>query len=351
VTVCPTQAIVAGDLEDPSSRIAQMTGRIPLQVRKPEKGTRPKVFYVEADAAALTPTAAPPASDYMWAQAPQVLGLSGMPAPDAAGAPRRTYAVREQHRNSWGWKVSAYLWTKSLAAGAFLVPAVVVSGLPWREPVPNGALLMALLALATTGALLVADLRQPARFLWTLTRPQWRSWLTRGSYVIAAYGLALTTLFLLGLARRPVPPILNGLTALLAAGTATYTAMLFGQAKGRDLWQSALLGPHLLVQALTSGAALFAPSWLLFLLPLNGLLVAGEVWGRHATEDARLAARLIQDDVRFTTGVLVLGHLLPLSILWGPSSGLRLLAAPLTLFGLFVWEHLYVQAPQRIPLA
>ena len=23
----------------------------------------------------------------------------------------------------------------------------------------------------------------------------------------------------------------------------------------------------------------------------------------------------------------------------------------LTLFGLFVWEHLYVQAPQRIPLA
>jgi len=350
VTVCPTQAIVAGDLEDASSRIAQMSGRIPLQVRKPEKGTRPKVFYVEADAAALVPAAAPPSSDYMWAQAPQVLGLTGMPAPDAAGAPRRTYGVREQHRNSWGWKVSAYLWTKSLAAGAFLVPAVLASGLPWREPVPSGALVIALLALATTGALLVADLRQPARFLWTLTRPQWRSWLTRGSYVIAAYGLALSALLLLGLARRPVPPILTGVTALLAAGTATYTAMLFGQAKGRDLWQSALLGPHLLVQALAAGAALFAPSWLLFLLPLNGLLVAGEVWGRHATEDARLAARLIQDDVRFTTGVLVLGHLLPLSILWGPS-GLRLLAAPLTLFGLFIWEHLYVQAPQRIPLA
>jgi hypothetical protein len=246
--------------------------------------------------------------------------------------------------------VSAYLWTKSLAAGAFLVPAVLASGLPWREPVPSSALVIALLALATTGALLVADLRQPARFLWTLTRPQWRSWLTRGSYVIAAYGLALSALLLLGLARRPVPSILTGVTALLAAGTATYTAMLFGQAKGRDLWQSALLGPHLLVQALTAGAALFAPSWLFFLLPLNGLLVAGEVWGRHATEDARLAARLIQDDVRFTTGVLVLGHLLPLSILWGPS-GLRLLAAPLALFGLFIWEHLYVQAPQRIPLA
>ena len=73
VTVCPTQTIVAGDLDDPSSRISQMTGRIPLQVRKPEKGTRPKVFYVDADASTLVPSAAPPASDYMWAQAPQSL--------------------------------------------------------------------------------------------------------------------------------------------------------------------------------------------------------------------------------------------------------------------------------------
>jgi Fe-S-cluster-containing dehydrogenase component len=350
VTVCPTQAIVAGDLDDPTSRIVHLTGRLPLQVRKPEKGTRPKVFYVEGDANALVPSAAPPASDYMWAQAPQVLGLAGAPAPDAAGAPRRTYGVREQHRNSWGWKVSAYLWTKSLAAGAFLVPAVLAAQARGGERVAIGALAVALIALATTGALLVADLRQPGRFLWTLTRPQWKSWLTRGSYVITAYGLALSLLAALSLARRAAPPALVVLTALLAAGTATYTAMLFGQAKGRDLWQSALLGPHLLVQALAAGSALFAPDWLFVLLPLNGLLVAGEVWGRHATEDARTAARLIAEDRRFTTGVLVIGHLLPLSILWG-SWSLGPLAGVLALFGLFVWEHLYVQAPQRIALA
>jgi len=349
VTVCPTQAIVAGDLDDPSSRIVHLTGRLPLQVRKPEKGTRPKVFYVDGDAASLVPAAAPPRSDYMWAQAPQALALPGA-AFDVAGAPRRTYAVKEQHRQSWGWKVSAYLWTKSVAAGAFLVPAILAAGVPWPQPIPMGALLLALLALATTGALLVADLRQPARFLWTLTRPQWRSWLARGSYVITAYGLAVALHLALTIARRPVPALLTGLTALLAAGTATYTAMLFGQAKGRDLWQSPLLGPHLLVQALIAGAALFAPSWLLVLLPVNGLLVAGEVWGRHATEDARAAARLIQDDMRFTTGVLVLGHLLPLSFLWGASE-LRPLAGVLALFGLGVWEHLYVQAPQRVPLA
>ena len=44
------------------------------------------------------------------------------------GSPRRTYGVKEQHRNSWGWKVSTYLWTKSIAAGAFLVPALLALG-------------------------------------------------------------------------------------------------------------------------------------------------------------------------------------------------------------------------------
>jgi hypothetical protein len=128
------------------------------------------------------------------------------------------------------------------------------------------------------------------------------------------------------------------LTALLAAGTALYTAFLFGQAKGRDLWQSPLLGPHLIVQALGAGSSLFAPSWLLWLLPLNGLLVAGEAWGHHPTEDARRAARLIQEDVRFSTGVLAAGHLLPLALLWG--TGQTWLAGALALAGLATWEHL-----------
>src|SRR5437763_12712759 len=79
VVVCPTQAILAGDLDDPRSSVAQVSGRIALQVRKPEKGTRPKVFYIDADEAALSPGLAPPPSDYMWAQAPQSMGPAGLP--------------------------------------------------------------------------------------------------------------------------------------------------------------------------------------------------------------------------------------------------------------------------------
>jgi Fe-S-cluster-containing dehydrogenase component len=346
VTVCPTQAIVAGDLDDPASRITQLVSREPVQVRKPEKGTRPKLFYIDGDADALVPAAAPPPSDYMWSSAPQPAAL---PLDEDRGAPRRTYGTREQHRNSWGLKVSVYLWTKSLAAGAFLVPALLSFMDPLR-PVRPGYALLAAVFLAVTGVLLVWDLRQPKRFLWTLTRPQWRSWLVRGAYGIAAYGGLLGVHIVAGLAGVPLPRTLTALTALLAAATAVYTAFLFGQAKGRDLWQSPLLGPHLLVQALLAGAVLARPAWILWLLPLNGLLVAAEVWGHHPTEDARRAARLIQDDPRFSTGVLAAGHLLPLALSWSGGGG-SLAAGGLVLLGLLVWEHLYVQVPQQVPLA
>jgi Fe-S-cluster-containing dehydrogenase component len=346
VTVCPTQAIVAGDLDDRRSRIAHLIAREPVQTRKPEKGTRPGLFYIEGDAASLVAAAAPPASDYMWAQAPQ---LAALPLTDDAGAPRRAYGVKEQHRGSWGFKVSAYLWTKSLAAGAFLVPALRSLADPWQALRPGHAL-VALLFLASTGILLVWDLRQPGRFLWTLTRPQWRSWLVRGAYLLTAYGACLASHAALGLLGREVPRLLTAITALLAAGTAVYTAFLFGQSKGRDLWQSPLLGPHLACQALLAGAALFAPAWLVWLLPLHGLLVAAEAYGPHSTEDARRAAQLIQEDPRFTSGVLALGHLLPLALLWW-TPVLMAWAGAAALAGLLVWEHLYVQAPQRIPNA
>lgn len=356
VTVCPTQAIVAGDLDNPQSRISALVGREPIQVRKPEKGTRPKLFYIQGDADSLVPSAAPPASDYMWAQAPQLPPVGGLPGPLAlpltedAGAPRRTYGVREQHRNSWGWKVSVYLWTKSLAAGIFLVPTLLSFLHPMTHPLRPGISLLASVFLGLTGLLLIADLRQPRRFLWTLTKPQWRSWLVRGSYLIGTYGLLLGLHVLLGILKADPPRLVTVATAAFAILTAVYTAFLFGQAKGRDLWQSPLLAPHLVVQALVAGAAFTAPEWLSWLLPINGLFVAAEVFGRHPTEDARRAAHIIQEDVRFTTGVLAMGHLLPLALLWS-NPGLGTLAGGLVLAGLLLWEHLYVQAPQEIPNA
>ena len=77
--VCPTQAIVSGDLDDPTSLISYLTAREPIRVRKPEKGTKPQLSYIDADESSLTPGATiQPQGFGMWSQVtnPQVTDLS-----------------------------------------------------------------------------------------------------------------------------------------------------------------------------------------------------------------------------------------------------------------------------------
>ena len=75
----------------------------------------------------------------------------------------------------WGWKVGAYLWTKSIAAGSLLLAALGVllggatGGLPSWPQAP-AAPLLALVFLALTTVLLVGDLKRPDRFFFLLTR-------------------------------------------------------------------------------------------------------------------------------------------------------------------------------------
>lgn len=53
VVACPTDALMFGDLNDPQSEIAKATAKNPVQVIKPEIGTRPQTFYVDLDIAAV----------------------------------------------------------------------------------------------------------------------------------------------------------------------------------------------------------------------------------------------------------------------------------------------------------
>ena len=80
---------------------------------------------------------------------------------------------------------------------------------------------------------------------------------------------------------------------MLAAATAGYTAFLFGQCEGRDLWQTPLLLPTLLAQAVGGrGCGLLALLDLFMEVPavtavrwtmLGGLLAAGVLIGAEAT--------------------------------------------------------------------
>ena len=73
VNVCPEQAIISGDMDDPSSEISGLLARLPVTARKPEKGTQPNLFYIDADEASLNPSSTPDTGEYLWSS--QNLGV------------------------------------------------------------------------------------------------------------------------------------------------------------------------------------------------------------------------------------------------------------------------------------
>jgi formate-dependent nitrite reductase membrane component NrfD len=183
----------------------------------------------------------------------------------------------------------------------------------------------------------------------------------RGAFIITAYALALAAHFAYGWSGGEVPRLVTVAGVPLAVFTAVYTAYLFAQAKARDLWQSPLLPPHLLVQAVVAGAAILllvapgaAPR---VVVPLAGvlmwasiahvLLVVGEMTLTHATAHARLAAHEITEG-RYRP-LFRLGLVLSAIGIFTPWLG-PVAAAP-ALAGLLAFEHAYVQGAQQVPLA
>src|SRR6185436_11146369 len=161
------------------------------------------------------------------------------------------------HAPLWGWKITAYLFAKSLAAGVFLMEAA------WRGAATITGTSLALFFLAVTLVVLVADLKRPERFLYILIRPNWRSWLAKGSFILLGYGVMLSVLLALAIAGARPPRVIEwtllGAASVLAVSSAAYTGFLFSQAKGRVLWMKPVYPLELVVQASVGGAAV----WLL----------------------------------------------------------------------------------------
>ena len=146
VTVCPTEAILVGDLNDPTSPVAQhrrRASRCRCAARRRRPGplcttrarTRPR----------WTPSrrAVPDGGLFAWATqgAPDAqLVTSGHPGrPTSSAAALLSYDV--PHHAPWGWRVSLYTWTKSIAAGAFGVPVLLafLGYLGWGDPATRWA--------------------------------------------------------------------------------------------------------------------------------------------------------------------------------------------------------------------
>jgi len=470
VTVCPEDAIIAGDMENSETEITETIADQEVQARKPEKGTEPKLFYVDGDEGSITPGATGRDDHYMWSDAPNQVETHGAAneefdirkaaeslaesdvslsaddshsaasgetrsdggfadRSDAAGGggcgcgndcacgsdvsnatdelssdggyktdaatgatnekkdrtatayeliheeARRVYDVGESHYESWGWEVYSYTMTKSISAGVFLLPALLMA-FGVVEPssrVVGISSIVSLLFLGLTGVLLIVDLERPKRFHWVLLRPNWNSWLVKGAYIISMFGGFLTLLvggWLLGVEAIVDPAVLL-VGAGLAAATAVYTAFLFSQSKGRDLWQSPAMPIHMVTQAFIAGAGTIAVLGLVGVgfrellgpvrlvlagaLVLHLALVASEIFTPHQTEDAEeAAARIVRGRFRgvFWAGGMLVGVAVPLAALAASSSAAVVaVAGVLAIGGLFAFEYCWITAPQTISLA
>jgi len=233
----------------------------------------------------------------------------------------------------------------------------------WVTPIISGAFL------GVTGGLLIWDLEHPERFHLIFTRPQWRSWLVKGAFIIAGYTLVLLLHFVASwLGSRSFQSWLMIAGIPLSVMTAVYTAYLFAQAKARDMWQNPLLPPHLLVQALLLGSAVLSLGFVggisqigIGILAVTSLVHLLMVWGEvsltHPTAHAHLAIHEMvrgryHNDFWFGLILSLLGGLFPwLALLNVMSAPIGAAGAPMALVGLMLFENAYVQAGQSVPLA
>ena len=141
-------------MDNPDSEISQLLTENTFEVRKPEKGTKPKVFYINAQPESLTPTASAKEASYLWGSQEEGVGHNANKGTEGLGefkSPGTTTQAasvtgfgdfKEGTRTSydapekgilWGWEVPAYLMTKGIAAGTYLVHLILWS-LGYREP-------------------------------------------------------------------------------------------------------------------------------------------------------------------------------------------------------------------------
>ena len=359
VIVCPVGAIIPGDFHDPTSRVSLAVKNKPFKMRRLEQKTGPNVRYLGVEDVMLEPGRAARPTTYLSSERPPHKPEAW---PWTVPVQRDARVVLDAgHRIEWGWGVVLYLVTKGIAAGvAMLAPFAGKLGMfagraGWLPEV------LALTFIALTGFLLVEDLKKPLAFIRLFTRPNWNSWLVKGAWVINAFiALMIASLALRWFEMDAAADAVRWLGVLAGIGVAGYTAFLFAQCEGRDLWQSKVLLPHLVVQAILCGAVVLIPfqaqhGSLLIIAATASVFHAAfamiERYRAHETDNATQGAAFL-DAIKlgplkpWRDGLIIGGAITVVVLFTLPE-----LAVIPALTGLLLYEYAFIRAGQLPPLS
>jgi Fe-S-cluster-containing dehydrogenase component/formate-dependent nitrite reductase membrane component NrfD len=372
VVVCPTDAILFGDMGDPASEVSVLANDGQAARPREEVGTIPKLAYIgaspetmAADRTSLRPSA-------IWTS-PWDAGLNdGPPSLAETIEPHDVYNIA--HESPWRSMVSVALGAKSVATGALLLAALAI-GVGYdeeRELAAVGGPILALVFVLLTGHFLTVDLERPERLMRIVFQPNWRSWFVRGAYLLIAFAAAATLWLVLELAgAEDAIAVIAWITVPISVLTAAYTAFLFCQAPGRELWQTWVYLPHLLARSAIGGAA----AWLIVVavadterevhsvlavvlaggLAVSVLATAIEFARRDTVHLERASALALSGRLApLFWGGIGGGHVAPAILIAvylaaGASTGLLLPAAVLASLALVAQDEVWVRAGQAVP--
>jgi Fe-S-cluster-containing dehydrogenase component/formate-dependent nitrite reductase membrane component NrfD len=374
VSVCPTECRIFGDLDDPASEVARIAHLNGVEVRKPEKDTIPKVFYLGAEPVTIQPELA--VRPFIYKEGQVLLRPLGSPSPADADPGDARVDYDTPHVQPWGFDMALYLLTKGIATGTMLVSLLLPLVYGDRVPLAlTAGPAISLVFLIATAVILVVDLERPERFYYILIRPNWQSWLVWGAYFLTAQG-ALTTMWLAARAAGlgSVLPILVWPLAITSVLATCYTGLLFAQARARDLWQGPIATIDLLAQAIAEGAAVLlllaavlpsltdagfvrALAWTLAgaMLVHVALLLGEHVVRTSPTRHHALAADAIRRGpyarLFWIGGIAAAAAAIGVAALATHLPAALAASAVLALASSFAWEYVWVEAGQCVPLS
>lgn len=276
---------------------------------------------------------------------------------------------------AWGWIIVMNMWAKSIATGVFFVGVYMMRKYPTSETFYKYLIpLIGLVFVGITLLFTVIDLHKPFRAFYIFLHSHFTSAITWGAWFINLYSLVLV-LWLWAVIKKD-DKLFSKLTVpglVIAFVTTVYTAGLMGLSNAREIWQAPTEIVQMLLAAGLAGSAIllivgkinledeqkFKLGTILgFSALISFVIYVSEViFAPTKSEEGEWTIHYLTHGgtgVYFALGLL-LAFVLPSALACAANrtkkSVFLLPAAVLALVGLWMVKHVWLIAPQMMPLS